>query len=124
VAPSNEKSRLLAKARKLSADLKRYRAFGYVTRIEDYEADDRRLVRGIDSLYDLARKHGLGEDAELQAYRVELRRQFTEAREAGFKARSDARRPPAAKRVSVPPGHQAYLEELSLGEARRRARRR
>jgi hypothetical protein len=120
------KSRLMAKARKISRDVERYHAFGYVTQIDDYEADDRKLLRAIDGLYDSARKAGIGEDQELQDYRTQLRAAYVTARNAGHEARQAVwkGRADAIGRPEVPAGMRGYLDELSLGEAKRRAKSR
>jgi len=122
------KSRLLGKARKLAKDIERYASYGYVTQLSAYADDDRKLSRGIDSIYDLARKHGLAEDAELQQVRMQLRERFVHVRnneapqsrqqlgEAQLRALDKSRK-------KVPSGMQGYLDELKIGEDRRRARR-
>lgn len=117
------KTRLLAKARRLSEQLRRYAAFGYVTRFEDYEKDDRRVLRGIDSLYDLARKHGLSEDPDVQQYRLQLRKAFTDARERAFNSRAqyfEGLRSSGKPQLSAE-GRQ-HLAEWNLSEDRRRAK--
>jgi len=117
------KSRLLAKARRLSEQLRRYAALGYVTRFEDYEKDDRRVLRGIDSLHDLGRKHGLSEDPDLLQYRLELRKQFTEARERAQRARSQYYQALADSfKPKLSAEGRQHLAEWNLSEDRRRAR--
>lgn len=122
------KSRLMARGRKLMQGVQRYERYGYVTSIEDYEADDRKLLRGIDGLYDSARKLGLGEDTELQEYRLQLRQAWSHAREVAFGARRSLYESVAAKLLEKTqpsnddPGFAQYRQELSLVEERRRAR--
>lgn len=126
--PSDAKSRLLAKGRSIQRDIERYQAFGYVTDVDHYEDDDRKLTRGIDSLYDLARKHGLHEDVELQQVRMQLRDAKKEARERAFESRRQLRQGQsdalaARSKAKVPSGMQGYLDEIALGESKRRSRR-
>lgn len=123
------KTRLLAKARKLSEGLRKYGAHGYVTRFDDYEADDRKLIRGIDSLHDLARKHGLSEDPDVLQYRLLLRQEFSAARERAQNARSAYLRVMAGEEPSIwgprrapDSTEQAFLEEMSVNAAKRSAR--
>ena len=119
-----EKTRLLAKARRLSEQLRRYAAFGYVTRFEDYAKDDRRVLRGIDGLYDLARKHGLAEDPDVQQYRLELRKQFTDARERAQNARSQYYQALSGSlKPKLSEEGRRHLAEWDLSEAQRRAKR-
>lgn len=124
------KTRLLAKARKIGADVLRYANRGYVTSFDAYEADDRKLHRQVDSLYDLARKHGLSEDPDVNHYRAELRRQLSEARERAQRARSAYYKAMAGDGPSIwgpkrTPNalEQAFADELKIGEARRRTQR-
>jgi hypothetical protein len=105
---------LLAKARKLARDLERYAAFGYVTNLEDYQADDRKLLRGIDSLYDLARKHGLSEDPDVQQYRTVLRETWMAARERASSARSSLYQAQARSAGAPRRPLDGYDEELRL----------
>lgn len=116
------KTRLLSKARRLSEQLRRYAAFGYVTRFEDYEKDDRRVLRGIDSLYDLARKHGLSEDPDVQQYRLQLRKQFTDARERAFNSRAQYFQGLIGKKPQLSAEGRQHLAEWDLAEERRRAK--
>lgn len=130
---SDAKSRLLAKARKLGKDIERYASFGYVTALDDWESDDQKLNRGIDSIYDLARKHGLAEDLELQQVRMQLRERYVRVRnnEAQESRRqlglgqlaAVERRIREAKEGERRSGMQGYLDELKIGESRRRSRR-
>lgn len=124
------KTRLLFRARKLARDVHRYATFGYVTDAEAYEADDRKLIKAIDGLYDSARKAGIGEDLELQQVRLELRRSWSDARRAAleiraqkFQAKADALRAAACRVVDDDPGFAAYRAELRRDETRRRAQR-
>jgi hypothetical protein len=119
------KSRLLGKARKLMRDAERYAAFGYVTRIEDYEADDRRLIRAIDGLYDAARKAGIAEDLELQNYRTQLRAVYVDARQKASDSRRSLYAGVAGKLGggAASGGMQGYLDELKIDDARRRSKR-
>lgn len=108
-------------------DVERYASHGYVTGIEEYEADDRKLARGIDGLYDAARKVGLGDDVDLEDYRLKLRQAWVEARNVSarqaradyYQAKADRLRQPQV----ADDGTRAFLAELGLDEARRRARR-
>lgn len=119
------KTRLLAKARRLSEQLRRYAAFGYVTRFEDYEKDDRKVLRGIDSLYDLARKHGLSEDPDVQQYRLQLRKQFADARERAFNSRAQYFQGLlGSQKPKLSAEGRQHLAEWDLAEERRRAKSR
>lgn len=121
------KSRLLAKGRKLDRDIQRYATHGYVTELDAWEADDRKLVRAIDGLYDSARKAGIHDDPELMGARQALHTARVAARERAEGARRELRQAQAdalaGSRPKAPAGMQGYLDELSIGEAKRRARR-
>jgi hypothetical protein len=123
------KARLLFRARKLARDVHRYATFGYVTEAEAYQADDQRLLKAIDGLYDSARKAGIGEDIELQDVRRALRQSWSDARRAAMEirasmlqAKADALRA-AARRGGDDPGFDSYRKELELEETRRRVKR-
>lgn len=121
------KPKLFAKARKVMRDIERYAAFGYVTEIEQYEADDRRLWKQVDALYDAARKEGLGDEPEFLAYRMQVRAAMSSARQSAEVSRKQFYEGRAlalgGARKPVPAGMQGYLDELKLGEARRRSAR-
>jgi len=119
------KSRILAKGRKIESDIRRYAAFGYVTDIESWESDDRRLVRAVDGLYESARKEGIHDDPELMRLREALRLARIESRERAFISRKQLRegQSGAFDKRKVPGGMQGYLDEISIAEAKRSARR-
>lgn len=122
------KSRLLAKGRKLDRDIQRYATHGYVTELDAWEADDRKLVRAVDGLYDSARKAGIHDDPELMGARQALHTARVAARERAEGARRELRQAQAdalagGARPTADAGMRGYLDELSIGEAKRRARR-
>lgn len=111
----------MARARKLSQQVQRYAAFGYVTDLEAWAADDRRLMRAIDRLYDDQRAAGLAEDSELTAYRTALRAECSAARNGAAQlARADVYegRAKALRGAVAPSGMQAHLDELALLRAK------
>ncbi len=126
------KTRLLAKARRIAKDVLKYSSAGYVTTFDDYRKDDEKLHRAVDSLYDLARKHGLLEDPDIQHYRLTLRRELSQARERASQARSvylDVLANGASSSIWGPKRQpsaeeKAFDDERRLGEAQRSARRR
>jgi hypothetical protein len=119
---TDAKSRLFARARKISKDLDRYAAFGYVTDVGSYEKDDEKARRAIDRLYDDAVKLGLRDDAELGAYRTQLREQYKDARQRAALSRRELFEAKAAtlgsKRRSSPPADRAFLDELKISRAK------
>jgi hypothetical protein len=121
------KSRLLAKGRKIERDVQRFASFGYVTSIDAYESDYSKLVRATDGLYDSARREGIHDDPELMAARENLRKLRLWASERGHEARQQYHQGRAAAlggdRRKVPAGMQGYVDELAIGEAKRRARK-
>lgn len=119
------KSRILAKGRKIERDLQRYAAFGYLTPdAEAWEKDETKLIRAIDGLYDSARKSGIHGDPELMHVRDALRAARRDASERARESRRQLREGQAARlqRREVPGGMQGYLDEIKIGEAKRRAR--
>lgn len=127
------KSRILAKGRKIDRDIERYATHGYVTELADYEDDDRKLTRAVDGLYDSARRAGIHDDPELMAARERLHAARVAARERANQARRELRQAQSAavdKRIADArstargSGMQGYLDELSIADAKRRARRR
>jgi hypothetical protein len=112
------KSKLLARARKLAKDIHTYGAFGWVDRNRaDHVADDRRLERAIDALYDAARKEGLAEDQELQQVRMNLRAAYVLARVNASEARRSTHISKAAA-GQLGSTEQGYLDELKLARAK------
>ena len=118
------KSKILAKGRKIERDIQRYAAFGYVTELGSWEADDQRLVRAVDGLYDSARKVGVHDDPELMHVREALRAARIEAREQARLSRLQLREAQSGgSKRAVPGGMGGYLDELKVNEAKRRSRR-
>lgn len=116
----------MSRARKVAAGIERYAAFGYVTDLDDYQADDQKLLRAIDRLYDAQRAEGLSEDAELTEYRAQLRASWSHARNVAAPAARaslyEARAGASRQRAGDPAGMRGYLGELQLQEERNRAR--
>lgn len=113
------KSKLLARARKLARDIHSYGAFGWVDRERrDHVADDRRLERAIDALYDAARKEGLSDDAELQQVRMNLRQGYVEARANAAQARLDYQSVPSGGARALGSTEKGYLDELKVLRAK------
>lgn len=118
----DEKSRWMSKARKVDQQIQRYAAFGYVTDLESWEADDAKLLKAVDRLYDAQRAAGLADDGELTAYREQLRAQFRETRNGAARlARADVYEG-RAKRLrggaAAQAGMQGYLDELAISRAK------
>jgi hypothetical protein len=114
------KARWMSQARKVAEVIRHYAAFGYVTDVELWEDDDRKLATAIDRLYDAQRRAGLSEDSELTSYRMALREQWSSARNGAARiARAELYEGKArGLRASVPEGMQGYLDELKISRAK------
>lgn len=75
-----ERSKWLKRALTVEKQIERYAAFGFLTRIEDYQKDDQAIGRAIDRLYETQRAGGLAGDTEFDAFRGALRDKYKAAR--------------------------------------------
>jgi hypothetical protein len=122
---TDPKKALFAKGRKLRKEIQTYAAQGYVKDRDDWQEEDLAIWRRIDRLYDAQRKAGLLGDPELDALRIELRKEMSAARKQAHESRvmmGEARLrvfdQEQRERREQQAGMTGYLQDLELARIR------